>query len=68
MMRNDFAKVKKRNGTLIKIENAQKEYFCIFCGERAEWTALFDAGRGAKLIERYCHKCADLHVDSEEYQ
>lgn len=37
MMGNDFAKVKKRNGTLIKIENAQKECFCIFCGGRADF-------------------------------
>ena len=68
MANNVSSKLKKRKGSLIKIENTEKEYFCIFCGERAEWTALFDAGRGAKLIERYCPKCADLHVDSEEYQ
>jgi len=65
MMDNDFAKVRKRNGTLIKIQNAQKEYFCIFCGGRADWTAFFDAGDGAKLIERYCSKCANVYVDTK---
>lgn len=66
MMVNNFATtVKKRKGTLSKIENAGKEYFCIFCGQRAEWTALFDAGDGAKLIERYCPKCVKLHVDNK---
>ncbi len=65
MMANDSVKVKKRIGTLIKIENAQKEYFCIFCGGTANWTAFFDAGDGAKLIERYCSKCANVYVDSK---
>jgi hypothetical protein len=49
---------------LIKIENAQKEYFCIFCGGSADWTAFFDVG-GAKLIERYCSKCANVYVDDK---
>ena len=50
MANNSSTIIKKRKGTLIKIENAEKEYFCIFCGGSAQWTALFDAGDGAKLI------------------
>jgi len=65
MANNASPTVKRRKGTLIKIENAEKEYFCAFCGERAEWTALFDAGNGAKLIERYCSKCANVYVDDK---
>ena len=65
MANNSSTIVKKRKGTLIKIENAEKEYFCIFCGGSAQWTALFDAGDGAKLIERYCSKCANVYVDNK---
>jgi len=65
MVKNTLPMVKKRKATLIKIENAKKEYFCIFCGGSAKWTAFFDAGEGAKLIERYCSKCAKLYVDSK---
>jgi uncharacterized OB-fold protein len=49
----------------MKIENAEKEYFCIFCGGSAQWTAFFDAGDGAKLIEIYCSKCAKVYVDNQ---
>jgi hypothetical protein len=65
MMGNNLPKAKKRNGTLIKIEHDKKEYFRIFCGGKADWTAFFDAGDGAKLIERYCSKCASVYVDSK---
>lgn len=65
MANNASPTVKRRKGTLIKIENAEKEYFCIFCGRSAQWTAFFDAGDGAKLIERYCSKCANMYVDSK---
>ncbi len=65
MANNASPKVKRRKGTLIKIDNAEKEYFSVFCGERAEWTALFDTGNGAKLIERYCSKCANVYVDDK---
>jgi len=65
MMGNDLPTAKRRNGTLIKIENDKKEYFCIFCGGKADWTAFFDAGDGAKLIERYCSDCANVYVDSK---
>ena len=65
MGNNASPAVNRRKGTLIKIENTEKEYFCVFCGKRAEWTALFDAGNGAKLIERYCSKCANIYVDDK---
>jgi hypothetical protein len=65
MTRNSSTTIKKRKGTLMKIENDEKEYFCIFCGGSAQWTALFDAGDGAKLIERYCSKCAKVYVDNQ---
>lgn len=65
MANNASATVKRRKGTLIKVENAEKEYFCVFCSGRAEWTALFDADNGAQLIERYCSKCANVYVDDK---
>ena len=45
MMANNFSTgVKKRKRELVPIDpGAEKEYFCIFCGQRAEWTALFDS-------------------------
>ena len=66
-MANNFASaVKKRKGTLVPIDaDAEKKYFCIFCGRSADWTALFDAGGGVKQIERYCSNCAKIHVDDK---
>jgi hypothetical protein len=55
-------RTRRRKGTLIPIDaEAEKKYFCTFCPRRAEWTALFDVDNEAKMIERYCSTCADIH-------